>query len=79
MGKIELTEQDWTWLQGAKNDLAELVAERNKYKNLYESQKRLLIDLEARLISTLMEMCRELERKVPGLDLEHVIETMKNG
>jgi hypothetical protein len=79
MGKIELTEQDFEFLHKIKQETESLLAERNRYLNLYESQKRLLIDLEARLISTLMEVCREMERKVPGLDLENIIETMKNG
>lgn len=70
MGNITLTDEDWDFLKKMQKDVQELIAERNKYKNLYESYRNAAVEFEAKTLAALLTMAREIEIKVPGIEFD---------
>lgn len=70
MMKIELTQDDYHFLQKTLEDLRGLIAENNKLKNQLESERKLQIDFDTRVISAFADTFRAIERRVPELQVD---------
>jgi hypothetical protein len=54
------------------SDIKKLVRENNFLKNKLEGEERRHLDSEAKYHAAVLSVCREIERQIPGIDLDMV-------